>query len=175
MARLRSLWAARTAQEQRTLLLGGSALALLLVVGFGILPLWDQHRRLADRLPGLRETTAALERQADEAVALRSRAAPPANPAQAGIPTGNPLLDTGTSLNAAGLRGAADTVTATPDSGIEIHLARVGFDPFMTWYGEQRRGSGLVLRVLEADALDEPGMVRIKAVVAAPGGRPAPR
>ena len=174
IAALQAWWAARPANEQRTVLLGAVALAVLLAVFGGILPLLDQHRRLTARLPELREATAALERQADEALALRNRMGAPASLNSAGVASGNPIVDTGNSLSAAGLRGAADSVTASPDGGIEIRLARVAFDPFMSWYGQQRRSSGLVLRALDADALDDPGMVRIKAVLAAPGGRAAP-
>jgi len=168
-AKLQAWWLARTENERRTLALGGLGLALLLLIGGVVLPLSDHHHALAERLPGLRASAAALEAQADEAVALRARAGPAPVPAMS-MPGGAAAAALQASLDAAGLRGAGDSVLAQGNEQVEIRLAHAGFDAFLSWLARTQRDTGMRPLTLEADALDAPGSVRIHCVLAAAGG-----
>lgn len=171
IARLQAWWTSRREEERRTLALGGIALAVLMVLGLIVLPLLDQHHALAQRLPGLRADTAAIEAQVDEAMALRARTGP-STPSSMAAPGGTAAVaQLQASLDAAGLRAAGDTVTVQAGEQIEIRLARAGFDAFLSWLSRTQRDSGLGAIALEADALDTPGMVKVHCVLAAPGGR----
>lgn len=165
MARLNAWWQQRQPRERQTLAIGAGALAALLVLGLGILPLLDRHQALAQRLPRLREAAAQLDAQAATAEALRARVGPAAPAAPPALP------ELQRSLDAAGLRAPGDALSTQAGGQIEIRLASANFDSFMRWLAATRRSAGLAATLLEADALDTPGQVRIHCLLAGAGGR----
>ena len=141
------------------------------MLAFGVLPVSAQHRLLAARLPELRAHIAELEAQADQAEVLRARVA--------GLPTSDPTAlgpTAAASIEAAargaGLGGQLDTFTAQGNGRVQLAGAKVGFDAFMDWTARLRASAGLALESLQSDALDEPGMVRLTAVLGPVGGTP---
>jgi type II secretory pathway component PulM len=161
-ATLLNLWRAREPAEQRTLALGAAALAVLLVIALAILPLLEQHRALAARLPELRRQAELLALEADQVVALRSQS----RSATDAAPPRGAFTSVDASARAAGLRAQMETFAAQPDGRVEIAMASVAFDVFIDWTRQLRRTTGYDLDALESDSLDEPGLVRVKAVLA---------
>jgi type II secretory pathway component PulM len=164
-------WTSRERREREVLLLGAWALAALLVLAFAVLPVYTQHRLLATRLPELRAHIAELEAQADQAEALRARLT--------GLPASDPTAlgpaaaaSVEAAARGAGLGAQLDTFKAQGNGRVQLGGAKVGFDAFMDWTTRLRASAGLTLESLQSDALDEPGMVRLTAVLGPVSGTP---
>jgi type II secretory pathway component PulM len=162
----RRLWQARTPAEQRTLAVGAAALLALLVLAFAILPLLDAHNSLALRLPNLRAQVQSMESSVAEVTRLRALAGPPVAGQTTPFTSASLLATLEPAARAAGLLASGDTIGGLPGGQVELQLARVDFDAFLDWSARQGRILGLTVSRLEAEALEVPGMVRLKVVLA---------
>lgn len=162
-AQLLQWWLARPPREQSILRYGALLLAGLLVLSLIILPVLTQHAALARSLPELRTQTANLEAQAEQAVALRAAGGATA-PAQVFAGSGGAAA-VEQSARASGLRTLMDVFSVQPDGRIQLSMSKVSFDAFLDWTRRLRRDAAYSVETLDSDALDEAGMVRLRATL----------
>ncbi len=154
MSALANAWGQRSPRER--LVLGWiMALALAaLVVAFVWLPLERLRTRLASEVPRLRDSVAALEREADTVRQLK------AMPVRAG-----------TATPAAALAGAPPTlvgaqVAPLDDRRIRVTGSDVGFAALLDWIRSVQASHGLRVDSARLEALPTAGRVRVELVMA---------
>ncbi len=165
-AQLLAWWQARPERDRHILLIGGAALAALLVLSLGVLPLIDQHRTLRARLPLLRGSTLQLEAQAAEAQQLRAQVGD-VNPAGSTVaPMSAASVEA--SARTAGLRTGMDSFRSVGEGRLEFTMANASFDQVLDWLGRLRRDNGVRVQAMQADAADQPGTVKLKVQLILP-------
>ena len=145
-------WRGRSERERRALAMGAVALALMLLI-----VVWVQaersRERLAAQLPALRASIAALERDAQEVKRLR------AMPARA-TASGAPLA----ALASGAIPGAR--VTVVDERRVRIEGDDVAFAALLEWLGRTQASHGLRVESASVEALDLPGRVKARLVLA---------
>ena len=147
-------WRERSAAERRAIAIGVLGVAAVLLVAFVWLPLERLRTRLAQELPAMRASLAALEADAQEA--KRLRAMPPV-----AARTDAPLATLAT--NAGGLAGAQ--VTVIDERRVRLTGTDVGFAALLEWLRAAQATHGMRVDSARLDALPTAGRVRAELVL----------
>jgi general secretion pathway protein M len=151
-------WRSRAPRE-RVVLAGGSALLVLaLGIAYGWLPIQRDAAQLRTALPQLRAQALQLQQDAAEATHLKAR----------------PAVSQGGSLatiieqraTAGGLREQIESITPQDAGRVRVVLPEVAFDVWIGWLGELQASHGVRVESARIDAGEEPGMVKVEAVLA---------
>jgi type II secretory pathway component PulM len=143
------MWHARPAREQRMLAIGGAIAAVLLFVALVWLPLARAHARLEQQLPQLRQSIAALERQAQEVQRLRA------------IPAANASSAAGTTPPLAGAQ------VSTPAPGrLRVVANDIAFTALVDWLTAVQAAQGVHVESAHVEALPATGRVRADVTLA---------
>lgn len=154
MSAWREAWGRRSPGERTAIAWGGGLLVVVVLATLAWLPLERARTRLANELPALRASVAALERDAQEV--QRLRAMPPVAAAAAA-----PLsaLATGTTLQGA-------TVTVLDARRVRVSGADVGFTALLDWLRGAQASHGLRVEAAKIDALAQRGRVKVELTLA---------
>ena len=148
-------WHGRNPRERRVIGFVAAFAAIVLLAVFAWLPLERSRGRLAQELPRLRASIAALERDAEEVKRLRATA--PASPVSAA-----PLAALGT--NSGGLAGAQMQVL--DDRRVRMAGQDVSFGSLLEWLRNAQATHGMRVESAKIEALPAPGRVRAELVLA---------
>lgn len=154
---LTQFWRQRTHAERRTLALGGAVLVIALLYAFIWQPLSEERRRLESALPQMRNAATQMRIAAAEVTHLRN--SPPKTFTQ----------NLGGALNAANAHsplGAPSQIMPMDAGRIRLEYNAVSFDGWIDWANLLQTEHGVRIESAEITALAEPGMVKIKAVLA---------
>lgn len=132
---LKSFWAARAPREQRILLAGGAALALLAFYLLLVAPAAEGVQRLQRQLPLARERSAQLDALLAEARTLRNQ--PQA--AVLGPADARAALDK--SLESAGIAGTH--TDALPNGDLRLRFSAVPYGKWAAWLAGAERSLGV--------------------------------
>ncbi|MDK2123400.1 type II secretion system protein GspM [Parachitinimonas caeni] len=154
--KLLNAWQQRQPRE-RMILAGGAGIALIgLLYAYGIHPLLEDSARLKRQLPRLRADTAEIKGKIQQFAG---------KPAATTLPTG-PLLDQLKSMAAThGLQDSKLDWAAKSPAEATMRADHLSFDGWLAFAGAAKQ-EGVKLTHLTAEALGEPGMVKIEAVFA---------
>jgi general secretion pathway protein M len=131
---------------------------LALGFAYGWLPMQRDAAQLKKALPQLRAQAQQLQQDAAEATRLRARPA---------IEQGGSLAALIEQRAAAGeLRERIEAITPQDAGRVRVVLPEVAFDAWIGWLGELQASHGVRVESTRIDAADEPGMVRVEAVLA---------
>ena len=156
-------WRQRTPAERRTLKRGGAILATALLYAFFWHPLSQERQRLQASLPQLRAAAAQMRITATEVQRLRQT--PQKNFA-------NSLRDAMDHATAHSSIGAPPQILPLDAGRVRIEFNAVVFDSWIDWANFLQTEQGVRVESAEIFALAEPGLVKIKAVLASAGARP---
>ncbi len=152
-------WRSRAPRE-RLVLAGGSALLVLaLGYAYGWLPMQREAAQLRQALPQLRAQARQLQQDALEVGRLKARPVP----AQQG---GSLAAVIDQRAKAIGLRERIESITPQDDGRVQVVLPDVAFDAWLGWLGDLQASHAVRVESARIEARDEPGMVRIDAVLA---------
>ena len=152
-------WRSRAPRE-RVVLAGGSALlALALGFAYGWLPMQRDTAQLRKALPQLRAQARQLQQDADEAKRLKGR---PARAREGGSLAA--VIEQ--RATAGGLREQIESITPQDAGRVRVALPEVAFDAWIGWLGELQASHGVRVESARIDAGEEPGMVKVEAVLA---------
>jgi general secretion pathway protein M len=151
-------WRSRAPRE-RVVLAGGSALlALALGFAYGWLPMQRDAAQLRKALPQLRAQAHQLQQDAAEATRLKAR--------PAGSHGGSLAAIVEQRATAGGLRERIEAITPQDAGRVRVVLPEVAFDAWIGWLGELQASHGVRVDSTRIDAGDEPGLVKVEAVLA---------
>lgn len=148
-------WNARAPRERQVIAIAGAALGVVLLATLAWLPLERTRARLAQQMPALRASIAALERDAREVKRLRAM---PERKAVAASPLAALAAGGG------GLAGAQ--VVVLDDRRVRVSGADVAYGALLEWLGDAQASHGLRVESAKLDALPAPGRVRAELVLA---------
>lgn len=152
-------WIARSPRERAVVGWSGAAIAVLLVLVLGWLPLERARGRIAGELPALRASAAEMRAQAAEVRALRAIA--PRGEATVPLAT----LVAGGNLTQ-GLPGARMTVLDGKRARLSVDDA--SWTRLVQWLAATQATHGLAVAEAKVEALAAAGRVRGEFVLAAP-------
>lgn len=163
IAELRTWYQSLQQREQRLLLAGGAALAVMLVYA-GLL-----HPYLASKH--------ALEQDVVDRQALLTWMRPAAVQIQSlrgqqpsGLPAGQSLLAVvDKSASDAGFGPALKQVQTSNDGSVRVQMQGAGFDSLMRWLGTLQQRYGITVRELTAQRSTAPGNVDAGITLVSPG------
>jgi type II secretory pathway component PulM len=158
MNRMIHAWHMRTVAERRTLKIVGAIAALALLLAFVWLPLERTRARLADGMPELRASIAALERDADEVRRLRALPATATQPAVRSAPLAS------LATNGGGVAGAQ--ITVLDASRARLAGDDVSFASVLEWIRNAQATHGMRVESARLQALPAAGRVRAEIVLA---------
>ena len=147
-------WVRRPPGERTAIAWGGGVAIVAVLAALVWLPLERARTRLANELPALRASVAALERDAQEV--QRLRAMPPVATAAA-VPLS--ALATNTALPGA-------TVTVLDARRVRVSGADVGFTALLDWLRGAQASHGLRVDTATIDALAARGRVKVELTLA---------
>jgi general secretion pathway protein M len=147
-------WLRLAPRDQRTLLIGGLLLAVLLPYWLAWLPLVERGERLTEMVTQQREDLAWMETAAQQLRELRGSAAAPL--ASGG---GSLLGRVDVAVREAGLSGTVRRVQPEGDDRVQVWLEGIGFDAMLGWLTVLQRDHGVRVDSLAVDRRAEPGMV----------------
>jgi general secretion pathway protein M len=151
-----ALWDNRSPRERRVIAVAGALLVLLLAIALVWLPLERLRTRLANELPRLRASIAALQRDADEVKRLRSMPAIASGKAA-------PL----SALAASGARELPGAqITILDDKHVRVSGADVGYAALLDWIAAVQAAHGLRVELAHVEALPAAGRVRAELTLA---------
>jgi len=152
-------WRARAPRERAVL--GGGAALLVLALGYAYawLPMQRDRAQLMQALPQLREQARQLQLDVQEVARLKAL---PAATQEAG----NLALAIEQRAMASGLRDRIETLAPQDAGHVRVVLPQVAFEAWIDWLGELHASHGVRVESARIDATDEPGMVRVEAVLA---------
>lgn len=150
-------WYRHRSERERSILRA----ALLAALALLLLGSWVQtersRERLAEELPRLRASIAALERDAEEVRRLRALPA-------AAAPAPAPLASLAT--NSGGVPGAR--IAVLDERRVRLESADVAFAALLEWLGNARATHGMRVETARIEALPVAGRVRAELVVSKP-------
>ena len=149
-------WAQRSAGERRAIAILGAAAAVALVVAFAWLPMERSRHRDADALPALRDSLAAMERDAAEVRRLK------ALPARASAPATSLAALTASSP----VPGAQ--LTVLDERRVRLSASDVGFAVLIEGLGSMAASHGLHAESARIEALPTAGRVSAEITLARP-------
>jgi general secretion pathway protein M len=147
-------WSARSPRERRVIAIAAILLAAVLLATLAWLPLERTRARLAQQVPALRASIAALERDAQEVKRLRAM---PQRQAVAASPLA------ALAAGAGGLAGAQ--VTVLDERRVRVSGADVAYGALLEWLGAAQASHGLRVESAKLDALPAAGRVRAELVL----------
>jgi type II secretory pathway component PulM len=155
---MRQWFAARSAEEQRTLRLGGIAASLLLVIGV-LVPLQRSVWATSARVTTLREDLAWLNSVRPQ---LAAAASMPAKSHESLVV----IVDR--AARATGIGASLNSSQPAANGGLDVRLERVPFDAFATWLGQLAQLYGVQIESATIESAGAPGMVRAALVLRQP-------
>lgn len=158
--RFQQFWMQASPRE-RWLIGGGFCLLLIAVLFFYVWqPVVRDRQKLRANLPQLR--THAEQMRLNEAEVGRLKTLP----ASAALPKGGIRGAVENSAAAFKLRDSMSQVSVEGDGRISFSMAPVSFDNWVRWLGHLQEQYRIRLESCRVEALPQPGMVRVKAVLA---------
>ncbi|GAO34651.1 general secretion pathway protein M [Sulfuricella sp. T08] len=162
--RVQQFWMQASPME-RWLIGGGFGLLLVVVLVFYVWqPLVHDRQKLRANLPQLRVSAEQMRLNAAEVVRLKTL------PSSASMANGGIRGAVENSAAAFKLRDSLSQVSVEGDGRISITMATVPFDNWVRWLGHLQEQYRIRLESCRVEALPQPGMVRIKAVLAGKAG-----
>jgi general secretion pathway protein M len=162
--RFQQFWMQASPRE-RWLIGGGSGLLLVVVLIFYVWqPIARDRQKLRANLPQLRTNAEQVRLNAAEVARLKTL------PASAALPKGGIRGAVESSAAAFKLRDSMSQVSMEGDGRITLSMAAVPFDNWVRWLGHLQEQYRIRLESCRVEALPQPGMVRIKAVLAGKAG-----
>lgn len=151
---MREFWNRLQVREQRTLMGGAAALALLLVYWLAVDPYLATTRNLEQRVAEQRELLRWMSAAADEVQRLRG--ADPDRPDTGG---GSLLTIVDHGARAQGLGKALQRVQPDGGAGVQVWLETAPFDALLRWLDQLEGDYGIRVTGLVLEAEDAPGRV----------------
>jgi general secretion pathway protein M len=162
--RFQQFWKQASPRE-RWLIGGGFGLLLVVVLIFYVWqPVVRDRQKLRANLPQLRASAEQMRLNAAEVVRLKTLTS------SAALPKGGIRGAVEESAAAFKLRDSIGQVSLEGDGRISISLDMVSFDNWVRWLGHLQEQYRIRLESCRVEALPQPGMVRIKAVLAGNAG-----
>lgn len=162
--RFQQFWKQASPRE-RWLIGGGSGLLLVVVLIFYVWqPIARDRQKLRANLPQLRANAEQMRLNAAEVAKLKTLAP------SASSPKGGIRGAVETSAATFKLRDSMSQVSVEGDGRITLSMAAVSFDNWVRWLGYLQEQYRIRLESCRVEALPQPGMVRIKAVLAGKAG-----
>ena len=155
MEKLRQWFAARSADEQRTLRIGGIVALIVLLLG-ALVPLQRSVSAASTRVATLRSDLAWL------------RSMGPQLAAAASMPTATQeslVVVVDRAARAAGIAGALSSSQPAANGGLDVRMDRVPFDALATWLGQLAQRYGVQVESATVESAGAPGMVRASLVL----------
>ncbi len=162
--KLQQFWMQASPRE-RWLIGGGFGLLLVVVLVFYVWqPIVRDRQKLRASLPQLRANAEQMRLNAAEVGRLKTL------PASAALPKGGMRGAVENSAAAFKMRDSMSQVSVEGDGRISITMASVPFDNWVRWLGHLQEQYRIRLESCRIEALPQPGMVRIKAVLVGKAG-----
>ena len=162
--RFQQFWMQASPRE-RWLIGGGLGLLLVVVLIFYVWqPVVRDRQKLRANLPQLRANADQMRLNAAEVVRLKTL------PSSSSLPNGGIRGAVEESAAAFKLRDSMSQVSVEGDGRISISMATVSFDNWVRWLGHLQEQYRIRLESCRVEALPQPGMVRIKAVLVGKAG-----
>jgi general secretion pathway protein M len=162
--RLQQFWTQASPRE-RWLIGGGFGLLLVVLLVFYVgQPIVRDRQKLRANLPQLRASAELMRLNAAEVVRLKTLSA------SAALPNGGIRGAVEESSAAFKLRDSMSQVSVEGDGRISISMTTVSFDNWVRWLGHLQEQYRIRLESCRVDALPQPGMVRVKAVLVGKAG-----
>ena len=150
-------WQNLQTREQRTLLFGGVALAVLLIYSLILEPFAQDMARMEQSVAADRELLSWMEQSALQVMALRGNG---------GAKRGGSLLSlVDASAKKNGLGGALKQVKPEA-SGVRLRFEEASFDGMVRWLGRLGVEQGVGVTSLTLERLPSPGQVNATVVLA---------
>lgn len=163
-AMLQQFWKQASPQE-RWLIGGGLGLLLVVVLVFYVWqPLVRDRQKLRASLPQLRLNAEQMRLSAEEVVKLKSLSASVA------LPKGGLRSVVETSAGVFKLRDSLGQVNVEGNERITISMSKASFDSWVRLLGYMQEQYRIRLESCQVEALPQPGMVNIKAVLVGTAG-----
>ncbi|MBU1691491.1 MAG: type II secretion system protein M [Gammaproteobacteria bacterium] len=162
--RFQQFWMQASPRE-RWLIGGGFGLLLVVVLVFYVWqPLVHDRQKLRANLPQLRASAEQMRLNAAEVARLKML------PAAASSQNGGIRSAVENSSVAFKLRDSMSQISVEGDGRVSISMTTVPFDSWVRWLGHLQEQYRIRLESCQVEALPQPGMVRIKAVLAGKAG-----
>jgi len=158
---LQHYWQSRSPRDRRTIALIGSLIGITLLYAYIWMPMNEARVRLRAELPKLRGAAEQMSVQAQEVTRLK------ATPAQATRTPPQELINQ--SAETSGIKGDISQITQLSPDRVQVILNNVSFDAWMRWTHSLAQQSGLRIDSARVTANNEPGMVKVQAVLVLPG------
>lgn len=155
LEKLRQWFAARSAEEQRTLKLGGVAALIVLLIA-ALVPLQRSVSATSAHVATLRNDLGWL------------RSVSPQLAAAASMPAATHeslVVVVDRAARAAGIAGALTSSQPTANGGLDVRLDRVSFDALATWLGQLAQRHGVQVESATVEGAGAPGLVRASLVL----------
>jgi len=160
MNALRQWYAGLKESEQRTVLYGAAALAVLLLIGGVLLPLQSAVSRATERSETRRQDLEWMRLNADE---VRSGAA------QLHRETGEaPVVLVDRVGHESGLAEALRGTQPSGSTGVRVQLEGASFDAMIEWLGTLDLRYGLAIESITIDRTAQPGIVNASVTLNQP-------
>lgn len=157
--RFQQFWMQASPRE-RWLITGGLGLLLVVVLFFYVWqPVVRDRQKLRASLPQLRTNAEQMRLYAAEVARLKKL------PASDALPNGGIRGVVEKSAVSFKLRDSMSQVSVEGDGRISITMDTVAFDNWVGWLGHLQEQYRIRLESCRVEALPQPGMVRIKAVL----------
>lgn len=146
-------WWTERSQRERVIVVFGTSLVAALVLWLGVYqPIDAERQRLSERVPQLRATLQKMQAQAEQVQSVQSRP----KPASLEIA----LEEAATQSGLANANIAADG----PDRA-RASFTSVEFNKWIQWAGRLQAERAIRIESAQVEALPEPGMVKVTAVL----------
>ena len=158
--RLQQFWMQASPRE-RWLIGGGFGLSLVVVLVFYVWqPLVHDRQKLRAHMPQIRASAEQMGLNAAEVVRLKTL------PVSASMANGGIRSAIENSAVTFKLRDSLSQVNVDGDGRVSISMETVPFDDWVRWLGHLQEQYRIRPESCRVEALPQPGMVRIKAVLA---------
>lgn len=155
----------QSSPRERWLIGGGFGLLLAAVLFFYVLqPVVRDRQKLRASLPQLRVNAERMRLDAAEVTRLRTL------PSSSSLPNGGIRGAVEASAEVFKLRDSISQASVEGEGRISIAMTTVPFDSWVRWLGHLQEQYRIRLESCRVEALPQPGMVRIKAVLAGKAG-----
>lgn len=155
LEKLRQWFAARSAQEQRTLWLGGSAALVVLLLGV-LVPL---HNSVVARVAHVTAMRADLGWLRSVSSRLAAAASLPATSPESLVVVVDRVA------RATGIAAGMSSSQQAVNGSLDVHLEHVSFDALATWLGQLTQLNGVQVESATIESAGTPGLVRATLVL----------
>jgi len=160
MNKLRAWYAALSAREQRTVLVGAVVLGILVVVGGLLMPLQAAVSAAAQRIESRRADLEWMRRNAPEVRAGTLQLAP-----QTGEP---PVVLVDRVGRETGIGSAFRGTQPSGANGVRVQLEAAPFDTMVQWLAALEQRHGLVIESVTVERAAKPGIVNASVTLTQP-------